>query len=348
MKTLLLLQTLIQKKDLTQKEAQFLVEEMAKGSVAPAQMAAALVLLNSKGETVDEITGFIKGMRKYMIKTQNSSVRQAQDKTQNVIDVCGTGGDGKGTFNISTVVSFVIAGAGVSVAKHGNRAASSKSGSADVLESLGVHINLTSEQAERVLKKVGMVFLFAPLFHPAMKYIGPVRKELKMPTVFNMLGPFLNPAGVKKQIIGVPKIEIAKKLIKVASELNYSHLAIVCGEDGMDEVSISAPTRIFEVCGKKISSKTIRPEDFGIKKASIKKISGQNPQQNAQILMDIITGKKGPERDVVVLNSAVGLYVSGKVKSIQEGIYIANESINSGNAKNVLDKLIKETKKYEQ
>lgn len=347
METKILLKKLIEKKDLTKKESLFLVSEMAENKMTNSQMAAVLVLLKSKGETIDEIVGFIKGMRKFVVKVKNSSIRQAQDKTQSLIDVCGTGGDGKHTFNISTAVSFVVAGCGVKVAKHGNRTASSKCGSADVLEALGVNINLNSEQASLVLENVGMVFLFAPLFHPAMKYIGPVRKELEIPTIFNILGPFLNPCSVKRQIIGVANINIAKKLADVAAKLSYKHLIILVSQDGMDEASISSSTKLFEIKGKSIKSKTISFADFGINKSSLKNILGKDPIYNAEIIRKILYGKKGPKRDVVILNSALALYVAGKVKSIKKGIILAKKSIDRGDALKVLENLIKETRKYE-
>lgn len=345
MNTKQLLTKLIAKQNLTQEEALFLVCQMAEGYVVPAQMAAFLVLLSSKGETVDEIAGFIKGMRKYMLFVKS---------TGTIIDTCGTGGDGMGTFNISTAAAIVVAGSlpagkqGVKVAKHGNRAISSKCGSADVLEALGVYINLNSKQAEAVLKKVGLVFLFAPLYHPAMKHIAPVRKELGIPTIFNMLGPFLNPAKVKRQIIGVPNISIAKKLAQVGSKLSYKHLMIVSGEDKMDEVSISAKTHIFEIKNKKITTKIIDPSDFGIKKVLQKEIIGGDAKTNAEIILSILQGKKGPYRDIVVLNSAFALKISGKVKSVIEGINLAQRSIDSKKAFSILQYLKKETQKYAQ
>ncbi|OGH18858.1 MAG: anthranilate phosphoribosyltransferase [Candidatus Levybacteria bacterium RIFCSPHIGHO2_12_FULL_38_12] len=334
---------LIAKENLTQKEAFFLVCQMAEGKIGPTQMAAILILLKSKGETAEEIVGFIEGMRKYMIKVQSSKL-----KVKNSIDVCGTGGDGKQTFNISTATAFVVAGAGVRVAKHGNRAASSKCGSADVLESLGVNINLNTSQASLVLEKVGMVFLFAQLFHPTMKFIASVRKELGIPTIFNLLGPFLNPASVKRQIIGVPNLSIAKKLARVGKEFGYKHLLLVTSEDGMDEVSISAKTHVLEVQGKKIKSRIVSPADFGVKKASQNKIKGADSKTNAEIILNVLDGKKGQCRDIVILNSALGLYVAGKASSIEQGIEKAQEAIDSGKAKQVLEQLIKETQKYEK
>lgn len=292
--------------------------------------------LRVKGETTNEILGFIQTMKKHMIKIN----------APKALDIVGTGGDGSGTFNISTATSFVVAGAGVPIAKHGNRAASSKCGSADVLEALGVNINLTPQQAEEVFKKVGMVFLFAPLFHPAMKNIAPIRKELGIRTVFNFLGPFLNPAGTKIQLLGVPNLEIAEKLAKVATKLNFLHLMIVTSEDGIDEITITDNTKVFEIKDNSITRYALSPKEFGIKLASKKDLLGKDPKENAETIQNILKGEKGPKRDIVVLNSAVALYLAGRVKNIKQGILIAEKSIDSGAALNVLESLIKETKKY--
>ena len=336
-----LLNNLFDGKDLTSKEAEFLLEKIIRGELTSSQVAGFLIGLRTKGETVEEIVGLIKGMRKHMIE-----VRSAKFEVRSSIDVCGTGGDGVGAFNISTAVAFVVAACGINVAKHGNRAASSKCGSADVLEALGVHIMVTPQQAAEVLQKVGMVFLFAPLFHPAMKQIAPIRKKLGVRTVFNFLGPFLNPAGVKRQLIGVPNGAIAKKLAQVAAKLDYEHTMIIASKDGMDEISLSAPTHIFEVKGKKITSKIVTSSQFGIKRASLSTIAGGDAARNSAIIVEILAGKKSPYRDIVVLNSAFALYVAGKVKTPKAGIVVAQEAIDSGTAMQTLEKLIKETKKY--
>lgn len=287
-------------------------------------------------ETVDEIVGFIKTMRKHMVKI----------KAHKAIDIVGTGGDGIGTFNISTASSFVVAGCGVPVAKHGNRAASSKCGSADVLDNLGVNLNLTPIQLEEVFKKTGIVFLFAPTFHPAMKIIGPVRKELGFRTIFNFLGPFLNPAGTKRQILGVPNMKIAQKLSKVAAKLNFIHLLLVTSEDGMDEITTTAKTKIFEIKSSQINSYSISPEKYKFKIARKSDLLGQDASANAAILLSILKGEKGPRRDIVLLNSAAALFVSGKVKNIANGVTLAEKSIDSGSALQTLQKLITESNKY--
>ncbi len=262
------------------------------------------------------------------------------------IDIVGTGGDNSDSFNISTATSFVVAGLGVPTAKHGNRAVSSKCGSADVLEALGVNINLTPLQAEKVYKKVGLVFLFAPLYHPAMKQIGPIRKELGLRTIFNLLGPFLNPAQTKKQLLGVANIRIAKKLANVAKRLNFTHLMIVTSVDGMDEITTTAQTKVFEVKGEKLNTFVMSPEKFGIKRAIIKDLRGNDPNENATIIQNILKGKNGPQRDIVILNSAAAFYISGKVRNIKEGINLAKKSIDSGAGLKIFENLVKETRKY--
>ena len=326
-----LLNKLIEKKDLTIEESEKLMEEMLRGNLTNALMASVLTALRMKGESVEEMLGFINVMRKYMQKIKVSGL---------VIDTCGTGGDGKGTFNISTATALVVAGAGVKVAKHGNRSASSLCGSADVLEELGVNIQMMHKQAEDCLQKVGITFLFAPLFHPAMKHVAGVRKELGIRTVFNFLGPFVNPARVRRQIVGVSDRNIAEKLMEVAKYLDYEHLLIVISDDGLDEISISNKTRIFEIKNNRVRKFTMMPENFGIKRASIETIKGRDAKINAKIIERILEGEKGPKRDVVILNSAAALYVAGKVKDINSGIKLAEESIDRGKAKKILEQLI--------
>lgn len=331
MKPLILLNKIINYKNLTKKEAMILMEEMLEGKLLPSRIAAILAALRMKGETVDEILGFINVIRKHMVRIKIKGI---------VIDTCGTGGDGKGTFNISTAAAFVVAGAGVAVAKHGNRNASSLCGSADVLEALGVNIHLSPQQAEKMLVKTGFTFLFAPLFHPGMKQVGPVRRELKIRTVFNILGPFTNPAGVKRQIIGAPNIKLAEKLANTAVNLNYEHLLLVSSEDGLDEISLSGSTHIFEVKGREVKEMMLNPKDYGFKKVSLESIRGGDAKTNVAIIKRILQGKVGPQRDIVMLNSAAALYVSGKAENLQEGIKLAVQSIDSGQAIKVLEKVI--------
>lgn len=333
-----LLNKLLERNDLTTDETKYFLESVMKGEVLSSQIAGVLIALRMKGETTDEIVGLVQAMREQM---RHVNVPEA-------VDVCGTGGDGSNSINISTAVSLVIAACGVKVAKHGNRAASSKSGTADVFEALGVNINLTAAQAKKVFEDVGMVFLFAPNFHPATKNVVAVRKELKTRTVFNFLGPFLNPASTTRQLIGVPTIDAAKKLIAVGEKLGYEHLAIVTSEDGMDEVSLFAKTHMFTLKDNIRKEFIIDPKEFGFGKGSKDEIIGGNAEENSKFLRNILDGEKGVKRDIVVLNSAVALVVGGKVSSIKEGITLAEEAIDFGSAKHVLEHLVKETQKYAQ
>lgn len=330
------LNKLVEGKDVTAEQTQEFIDLCAKGIVPATQVAAFLVALRQKGETVHEIVGLIHGMKSHMISIP----------VEHTLDTCGTGGDGKHTFNISTAVALVVAGAGVRVAKHGNRAASSKSGSADVLEALEVHIMLTPKQARTVLEKVGMVFLFAPLYHPVMKHIAPVRKELGIRTVFNFLGPFLSPTNAKRQIIGVPNHATAKKLARVASRLDYEHCLLVTSEDGLDEISIASPTHLIDVKGKTVTEYKITPDEVGLQKGTLDHVIGDDAQTNAVMIEGILKGELGSSRDIVVLNAAAALYVSGKVQTIKAGIPIAQQSIDRGNAQKILEHLQTETKKY--
>ena len=336
MNTTNILNNLVEKKNMTAEEINIFLSDLINGNVNSIQGGAILTALKIKGETPEEINGLIKTMRKNMVSIN----------LNNAIDVCGTGGDDSGSFNISTAVALVVAGCGVKVAKHGNRAASSKCGSADVLESLGVNIKLNPTQAQQVFKKIGMVFLFAPIYHPAMKNIVNIRKELKIRTIFNYLGPFINPSCPVKQLVGVPNKEIAQKLADVSKKLNYKHLLIVTSEDGMDEISIYSKTFMFEINKNQIKNKVIDPQDYKFNKTNKKEILGGDTVDNAKIIKNILNGVKGPQRDLVVFNSAFALYVAGSVIDINQGIKLAEDSIDSGSAKLVLENLIKETQRY--
>lgn len=330
-----ILKKLVEKKDLTAQEANAFLTAVMKGEVNHALIAAILTALRMKGETTDEIVGFVRAMREKMVRVN----------APDAIDVVGTGGDGSGTFNISTASAFVAAGAGVKVAKHGNRAASSKCGSADVLEALGVNIQLTKEQAEDVFQKVGMVFMLAPLYHPATKEVVGVRKELKIRTIFNVLGPLVNPASTVRQLMGVPNEHIAKTLAAAAKKLGYKRLLLVASQDGMDEVSIFAKTRAYEVKGESVRTFVIDPKTFGFKKASKKDIVGGDAAVNASLMRKVLGGEKSARRDIVVLNSACALYVAGVAKTIKDGITRAENSIDSGAAQGILENLIQETQR---
>lgn len=328
-----LLNTLVQKRDVTAKDAQVFLAAVMAGTVSPALTGAILTALRMKEESVPEITGFVRAMRAHMLTI----------RAPGAVDIVGTGGDGSGSFNISTAAAFVVAGAGVSVAKHGNRAASSKCGSADVLETLGVNIMLSPQQAEKVYKRAGIVFLFAPAYHPATKEVVVVRKELKIRTIFNVLGPFVNPASVCFGLIGVANGAIQKKMTAVAKGLGYKHLLIVTSDDGMDEVSVFAKTRVNEIRGRTARSFVIDPAKLGFARRSKKDILGGDATKNATMVRDVLKGKKGAPRDVVVLNAACALYAADAVKTIKEGIARAEQSIDKGHARGALMRLIDES-----
>ncbi len=330
------LESILIGKDLSARAAEALLGEMADGTLDPTQIAAALTALRAKGESPEEITGFARGMRRRMRTLRVSGT---------AVDTCGTGGDNSGTFNISTTVALVLAGAGVQVAKHGNRSASSQCGSADVLEALGVGIDLAPQAAARVLKEAGIVFLFAPRYHPAMKNVGPVRKALGVRTIFNLLGPFANPAGVKRQLIGVPTPADAKQLARVATMLGYSHALIVSSRDGLDELSIAAPTDVYEVRGKSVRHFTATPERYGLHRASLRALRGGTATQNARIIREILAGQRGAKRNVVLLNAGAALVAAGKTTTIREGVRLAADSIDTGRAERTLGALIAASKR---
>ncbi|MEA2037591.1 MAG: anthranilate phosphoribosyltransferase [Nanoarchaeota archaeon] len=322
---------LIEKKDLTLKEAENVMNDIMSGKATDAQIAGFLVALRIKGETIDEITACAKVMR-------NKASTIKPKNHDNLLDVVGTGGDKSGTFNISTVSAFVTAGAGIPIAKHGNKGVSSKSGSADVLTALGVKIDLEPKEVEKCIDEAGIGYMFAPKFHSAMKYaIGP-RKELGIRTVFNILGPLTNPAQAPFELMGVFSEELVEPLAEVLGKLGCKHALVVHG-NGLDEITIEAPTKVAEYKDGHITTYEIKPTDFGIKLAQLEEIKGNSPEDNAKITLDILTGKeKGPKRDIVLLNSAAAIYVGGKANSIKEGIDIAIDSIDSGKALEKLNK----------
>ena len=301
------------------------------------EMAAILVAFNEKKLSVEEMTAAAKTLRQFAI-----SVRT---KHTLLLDTCGTGGDTKGTFNISTAVAFVVAGAGVAVAKHGNRSVSSKCGSADILEQLGVKIDLESDRLGKCLDKVGIAFLFAQTLHPAMKNIAPVRKKLGIKTIFNILGPLANPANATNQLIGVYSLELVKPLAEVLKELGLRKGLVVHGTDGLDEVTTTAKTSIAEYNGKEVVSYEINPLDLGIPLAKPADLKGGDAVTNAAILTDVFGGKRGPKRDIVVLNAACALYAAEKVIDIKAGVQLANEVIDAGKAKAKLEELKRFTNK---
>ncbi|CUT02226.1 anthranilate phosphoribosyltransferase [Candidatus Chrysopegis kryptomonas] len=329
---------LVQKQDLTFEESYFAMRQIMNGEADHAQIAGFLVGLRMKGESAHEIAGCAKAMIEKSLRIE------FQD--DNLIDTCGTGGDEVGTFNISTASAIVASAVGVKVAKHGNRAVSSKCGSADVLRELGVKIELTPEQAKICLEEIGLAFIFAPLYHTSMKYAGPVRQSLGIRTIFNILGPLTNPAGAKRQLLGVFAENLTEKIANVLKELGSKHALVVHGAGGIDEISISGHTKISELKNGEIKTYEISPEDFGLKRWDINLILGGDAKTNAGIIKRLLEGEKGPQRDVVLLNSGAAIYVSGLADSISEGIEMAKEAIDSGKAKKKLEDLIELTNKF--
>ena len=326
------IQKLIAGHDLGRDEARAVMDQIMSGGTTDAQIGAFLVALRIKGETVDEIAGCAQAMREKATPINTSRT--------DLIDTCGTGGDGSGTFNISTTVAFVACGAGLAVAKHGNRSISSACGSADVLAELGVDIEAAPEKVGECIDEVGIGFLFAVALHGAMKHaIGP-RKELATRTVFNVLGPLTNPAGAKRQLIGVYDGHLTGVLAGVLGELGSDRAFVVHGADGLDEITLTGPTRISELNGGQVTTSEFNPGDFGLEIVPSAALAGGDAAQNAQILRDILDGKGGPRRDVVLLNAAAAIAAGGLAEDIAGGIEVASQSIDSGRARHALDRLI--------
>ena len=326
---------LINGNDLTYEQAKEVMEEMMTGAATQAQMGGFLTALRMQGETIDEITAFATVMREKGIKIEPK---------REVIDIVGTGGDEVGTFNISTTSAFVVAAGGVPVAKHGNRSVSSKSGAADVLERLGANLNLTPEQNEKVLNACDVCFLFAQKYHSSMKYAAPVRKELGVRTVFNILGPLSNPAAATMQLLGVYDKKLAKPLAQVLSNLGVTRGVAVCGEDGLDEITLTGETDVHEIRFGEITSYSITPEQFGLRRCALQELIGGTSEENAQIARDILTGKeKGPKRDIVVMNAGMSLYLGKDGISLEEGIQMAQDILDSGKAYEKLQEFVKLT-----
>jgi anthranilate phosphoribosyltransferase len=321
-------------KDLSRQEAKQLFDEIMNGKVATEKLAEFLKALAEKGEAVEEIIGAAESMR--------SVVAEVKPHIKgNLLDVVGTGGDKKGTFNVSTTAAFVAAGAGCLVAKHGNRSVSSKCGAADVLEKLGVKIDLPAEKNAELIEKIGIAFLFAPCHHPAMRYAMPARKMLGIRTIFNILGPITNPANAQTYLLGVFDLQLAEKLAAVLAGLKVKHALVVHGNDGFDEISLSDKTTVFEVQGTRVKRFEISPEQFGFRRCGEGEVAGETAERNAEILRDILSGKeKGAKRDIVLLNAGAAIYANGNAGSIKEGIEKARESIESGNALRKLNELI--------
>lgn len=328
---------LSKKQDLAYAEAEAVMDEIMSGQATPVQMSAYLTALALKGETIDEITASAAGMRAHCIKLLHNL---------DVLEIVGTGGDGSNSFNISTTSSLVIAAGGVPVAKHGNRAASSKSGAADVLEALGVKITLTPERSAEILKKINICFLFAQNYHIAMKYVAPIRKELGIRTVFNILGPLSNPAGANMELMGVYDQSLVEPLAQVMANLGVDRGMVVYGQDSLDEISMCAPTSVCEIRDGKFTSYEITPEQFGYERCEKGALTGGTPAENAEITKAILKGEeKGPKRQAVCLNAGAALYIAGKAASIEEGVKLAESLIDSGAALKKLGEFVEETNK---
>lgn len=328
---------LSKKQDLVYAEAEAVMDEIMSGQATPVQMSAYLTALALKGETIDEITASAAGMRAHCIKLLHNL---------DVLEIVGTGGDGSNSFNISTTSSLVIAAGGVPVAKHGNRAASSKSGAADVLEALGVKITLTPERSAEILKKINICFLFAQNYHIAMKYVAPIRKELGIRTVFNILGPLSNPAGANMELMGVYDQSLVEPLAQVMANLGVNRGMVVYGQDSLDEISMCAPTSVCEIRDGKFTSYEITPEQFGYERCEKDALTGGTPAENAEITKAILKGEeKGPKRQAVCLNAGAALYIAGKAASIEEGVKLAESLIDSGAVLKKLEEFVEETNK---
>ncbi|WP_134698974.1 anthranilate phosphoribosyltransferase [Ammoniphilus sp. YIM 78166] len=331
-----LLNKVVDLKHLSREESREAMSLIMSGEVPASQLASFLTAMKIKGETVEEITGFALTMREKSLKVQVPN--------HNLIDTCGTGGDGGRTFNISTASAFVAAAGGARVAKHGNRAVSSKSGSADVLEQLDISIQLGEAEAKTCLEMTNLCFMFAPFYHQAMKHAVATRKEIGFRTVFNLLGPLTNPAQADRQLMGIYDASLAEKVAQVLRELGLVKALIVAGEDGLDEISISAPTKVVELNEGDIKSYTLTPEELGLSRYPISQISGGNATENAVVIQRIFSGQKGADRDIVLANSAASLYLADRVSSLQEGVKAAREIIDQGLAIEKLQQVAKVTR----
>lgn len=340
----------VRRVDLSESESRQAMEYIMSGEATPAQIAAFITAMRMKGETVEEITGAAQAMRSMAarIKVSGPSVaiesdglnRAEESPEETIVDTCGTGGDGSQTFNISTAVAFVAAGAGLTVAKHGNRAMSSKCGSADVLERLGVNLGLTPEQVKQCIAETGIGFLFAPVYHLAMKHAVVPRREIGIRTLFNLLGPLANPAGANAQVLGVYEPELTEKLARVLSRLGLERAMVVHGADNLDEFSLFGPTRVSELKGGGVRTYEVTPEEFGLAPATPGDLAGGDADRNADILRGVFRGDPGPRLDAVLMNASAVFVVTGRAANFKQGVEQAREAIVSGRAQAKLDKLI--------
>ena len=331
------LENLLRGENLKQEEIKVVMEEIMEGKATPAQIASFLTALRIKGETIEEITECAKVMK--------SKAETITPVVEYSIDTCGTGGDVTNTFNVSTAVALVASAAEILVAKHGNRSVSSKCGSADVLEALGVNINLTPTEVKKSIEDIGIGFMFAPLFHKSMKFAAQPRKELGIRTIFNILGPLTNPAGVKGQVLGVYDKSLVRPIACVLRNLGVKKAMVIHGKDGMDEISLICKTIVCELNDGKINEFILNPEEYGMKLCHQEELKGGNAKENADIIFKILSGNAGPKYDMVVLNSAAALYVGNKVKDLNDGINMAKELINSGKALKKLEEFVEYTNK---
>ena len=336
--------TLVERRDLTRIEAAAAMEAIMSGAATNAQIAAFLTALRMKGETVEELIGFAQVMRQKAVRVRTRSAESSASLTgtdrEMLIDTCGTGGDASGTFNVSTATAFVVAGAGLKVAKHGNRSASSMCGSADVVEALGVSLELAPPQVARCVDEIGIGFLYAPLLHTAMKHVMAARREMGIRTVFNLLGPLTNPASANAQVIGVASEALTEPLARVLAELGTLRAFVVHGADGLDEISNTGASHLSEVREGMVRSYTVSPEDFGLPRATIGELQGGDRQQNAQIIREILAGQPGPRRDIVLMNAAAALVAGARAREMKEGVQLASQSIDSGAARDRLERLV--------
>jgi anthranilate phosphoribosyltransferase len=316
--------------DLSAEEAYHAMTALLEGDAGESVIAGFLVALEMKGNTAPELTGFARAMRDQMIRV---------DAGVDVVDTCGTGGDGSGTFNISTIAALVMAGAGARVAKHGNRSLSSRAGSADVFEALGVRIAMTPEEVAGAIREIGIGFLFAPDLHPAMRFAQPVRRELKIRTVFNLLGPLANPAGARRQLIGAPSLKAAGLMAHALAELDTERVFVVHGRDGLDEITTTGATDVWDVYGNRVERHVWTPECFGMPQSGPESLMGGDAKCNAEIARRILAGQAGPMRDIVLMNAAAGLVAAGIAADLREGIHAAARAVDSGAAAGKLERL---------
>jgi anthranilate phosphoribosyltransferase len=325
------IEQLLAGKPMSRDQARGVMDQVMAGEATPVQIAGVLIALRAKGETVEEMAGFVDSMRAHATPLE---------VPEGTIDTCGTGGDRAGTFNISTAAALVAAGAGIPVAKHGNRAASSRCGSADVLEALGVDITLGPDRVRRCIDAAGVGFCFAPTFHPAMRHAGPARRELGVRTVFNVLGPLANPGRVRRQALGVGARALAPLMIEVLKELGHERALVFYGEDGIDELTTTGPSRVFELKGGNVTEYELEPRDVGLQRARPEDLKGGTPAENADILRKVLEGESGPRREVVLLNAAAAVLAAGRAADWPTALAVASESLDSGRAKKSLALLV--------